>query len=619
MKPICKSSIRSLLVEELERRDCPAAPSLTLHVTMLTQQMIELSGVVTDENPELASVEFSGVASGTVSPDAAGNFSFTTNATGLGDVIAQALDIEGLLSAPVDDQVTSNAPQIINFSATEHAERVWSFHGKIIDESPGGLSVSFSGLPSLQGQSTLADAAGNFNLIVRLQPGEGGTVAAVTTDWWGLQSNQAEDDVQQTNPVSFDLPQANSYPHRIISGPGNALFFTEAIANRIGRMDATTGEVVEVSVSTTQVSPLDLTLGADGYIYYTEHLGNVVGKLDPNSMQIVDRFDALPTSTNPGSIITHSGGDLLFTTSSGIGRFNPETESYTPYTVSGSYAFLDLVLASDGQVWFTHISYSGGAVGRLDLSTGSVVSYDLAAASIPSGIVVGPDGNVWVTDVLGDNGDSIYRITPSGTITAFHTPTAWSGPQHIVAAPDGYLYATEYYIGKLVRIATDGTMVEIDIPTPSNGAFDITVGPDGHLWFTQASANLIGSYVVEVSMMQMAFGLPDVQQIFVDPSQVFPDGTARAGIKQREIRFDSVPFLPDANARTINLQLFSAATTELSQQRLAGPDEWGLDFDEFEIELAWYQQESNEEFNIDGYFTSLLDADEDDSLLLRMN
>jgi virginiamycin B lyase len=43
-------------------------------------------------------------------------------------------------------------------------------------------------------------------------------------------------------------------------------------------------------------------------------------------------------------------------------------------------------------------------------------------------------------------------VTPSGTITEFATPTINSGPYFITTGPDGNLWFTEQYVGKIGRI-----------------------------------------------------------------------------------------------------------------------------------------------------------------------
>ncbi len=92
------------------------------------------------------------------------------------------------------------APRIEDFVGEEGPGRVWTFTGRVVDEAPGGLTVTFGGIPSLAGQTTITAADGSFSKTVVLQPGEEGYATAVTVDAAGLSSNVARYFVSQTLP-----------------------------------------------------------------------------------------------------------------------------------------------------------------------------------------------------------------------------------------------------------------------------------------------------------------------------------------------------------------------------------------------------------------------------------
>lgn len=198
-KPRSSSDKRARLsVEPLEARDCPAAPQITLEVTMLTGRMVRLSGTVTDENPATVLVQFSGAAVGNTNGNASGSYSLEIEGLSLGTVFANGTDQENLSSNTPQGNLTSSAPVITDFVAMEEGGGYWAFRGRVIDECPGGLVVRFGGLPSLAGRTATVDSSGWFSLAVQLAPGEEGTATAETTDWWDLDSNVAEALVRQT-------------------------------------------------------------------------------------------------------------------------------------------------------------------------------------------------------------------------------------------------------------------------------------------------------------------------------------------------------------------------------------------------------------------------------------
>ncbi len=118
---------------------------------------------------------------------------------------------------------------------------------------------------------------------------------------------------------------------------------------------------------------------------------------------------------------------------------------------------------------------------------------------MPGGIAVGPDGNLWFTEY---NDNRIGRITPSGSVTEFLIPTAYSQPWTIAAGPDGNLWFTEHESGKIGRITPNGSdstiaasIREFVIVTPTmlSAPWGIAAGQDGNMWFTVGVNNsLIG-------------------------------------------------------------------------------------------------------------------------------
>jgi len=180
-----------------------------------------------------------------------------------------------------------------------------------------------------------------------------------------------------------------------------------------------------------------------------------------------------------------------------------------------------LVAGPDGNVWFTE--EFGNAIGRIT-PKGKVTEFSagISLGAYPSGITAGPDGNLWFTErglqggILG--GDvlpgRIGRITPKGEVTEFsagittRTSCAIDGscgdepasPEAITAGPDGNLWFTERYAGRIGRITPDGVVTEFaDGISTWGGGFrepnwlgGITAGPDGNVWFTEQGGDIVG-------------------------------------------------------------------------------------------------------------------------------
>jgi streptogramin lyase len=117
-----------------------------------------------------------------------------------------------------------------------------------------------------------------------------------------------------------------------------------------------------------------------------------------------------------------------------------------------------------------------------------VNEYPIGQLTLAQGVTLGPDGNLWFADMLGNIG----RMTPSGTVTLFPTPTTGSFPQDIVVGSDGALWFTENGKNQIGRITTSGGFTEFPIPTANSGPYGIASGPDGALWFAEFDTNKIG-------------------------------------------------------------------------------------------------------------------------------
>jgi hypothetical protein len=154
---------------------------------------------VTDEAPASVVLTFSGVVSGTTTPDAAGHFSLAAEASGLGTVSAVGVDNENLSSNTAQAAVTSNAPAVtLNISYGQ--QRLVTLSGQVSDESPGGRTVVFAGV--VQGSAVTA-ADGTYSFTA--EASGLGSVQANTTDPWGLASNTAQRDVTSNPPSIVDF------------------------------------------------------------------------------------------------------------------------------------------------------------------------------------------------------------------------------------------------------------------------------------------------------------------------------------------------------------------------------------------------------------------------------
>jgi streptogramin lyase len=103
---------------------------------------------------------------------------------------------------------------------------------------------------------------------------------------------------------------------------------------------------------------------------------------------------------------------------------------------------------------------------------------ELPVPGPPFGITSGPDGNVWFTELFAGK---VGRISPDGAAVEFAVPGAL--PAGITRGPDGNLWFADES-GNIDRITPSGTVTLFSLPAASF-PFAITAGPEGNLWFTE--------------------------------------------------------------------------------------------------------------------------------------
>ena len=244
----------------------------------------------------------------------------------------------------------------------------------------------------------------------------------------------------KTDGAITEFPVSNGQePEGIAVGPDGNLWFTEPGANEIGRMTPQ-GSMSLFQIDGSNPSPRGITLGPDGNLWFTELYDGYIGRITPQGT--ITRFQIPVYAPYAWAITTGPDGDLWFTESEAdaIGRFNPSTDNSThrfpcqrnralhgrydlrPTNISGlrsvrairspkssgsnsirefrvaqagSYPE-DLVLGSDGDVWFTENQTA--AIGRINPSTGKFGrAIELPSGSIPNAITSGSNKNVFFT------------------------------------------------------------------------------------------------------------------------------------------------------------------------------------------------------------------------------
>jgi len=169
-----------------------------------------------------------------------------------------------------------------------------------------------------------------------------------------------------------------------------------------------------------------------------------------------------------------------------VGRVSPNgsiTQFPVPGTGSGSEA---IAAGADGNIWMVARSDMNGPDWILKVSPAGVVTkYPLANGVGPEGITWGPDGDIWFTEFWTGR---VGRMTPAGVITEF--PLRTPNPRGIVTGPDHNLWIAEGGLQheSIARMTIKGEITEFPLGSDVNHQlqpYNIVAGPDGNMWFTE--------------------------------------------------------------------------------------------------------------------------------------
>ena len=337
------------------------------------------------------------------------------------------------------------------------------------------------------------------------------------------------------------------FPYAIARGPDAALWFTEQVAGRIGRI-APGGAIREYSLPTPRSGPSGIVLGPDGALWFAEQYADRIGRLEPRAGNV--REYVLPgRGFQPDRIAAGPDGALWFTgqSATGVDRLDPKTGAVAEYNSLDSQVS-DIVRRPDGALWLTF--RPSHDVARLT-TAGTLTSYNRSGlfTGEPTAITVGPDralwfaqagahavgrvgpgvaarafathqdgyaiatgpgGNLWVSEDF-----AIGRISPAGAVQEFPLDVERDGGPHGIApGPDRAMWFTEPYGDRIARISLDGTITRFPLAgativspvgepalphpglpvPPHDGAApaEIAGAPDGSVWFTAPFGNRLG-------------------------------------------------------------------------------------------------------------------------------
>ena len=321
--------------------------------------------------------------------------------------------------------------------------------------------------------------------------------------------------------TEYPIPTPNGVPTAITEGPDGALWFTESVGNKIGRIDPVTKAITEYPLPIAGSQPNGITTGPDGALWFTETAGDRIGRLNPATGAIAE-FPIPTANAQPMGIVAGADGNLHFTeyNNSALGTITPAgvvTENKTLFAPPEDPLYLTGGRQVDG---FGGIWYGTANTGRFGFTTGTGTAGETSAL-VPSGwsttpevtgITIGADGRVWslVNDPSAVNGSELLATDNLfGTRVLVPLSGAATGlTSQLLADPENGFWFVQANgtAPRLVRYTSLGT--ETDLVAPTTGGTScfsstnlrscpltgVTFGPDQAVWFTDFANNAIARF-----------------------------------------------------------------------------------------------------------------------------
>jgi len=193
----------------------------------------------------------------------------------------------------------------------------------------------------------------------------------------------------------------------VLDAQGN-VWFTEFQAGLVGQLNPRTGRFRHYALTRSPgnalaLYPYGLIIDAQGAIWFTEMGGHSIGQLNPRTGG-VHLFSLSSPNVSPMEIASTREGDLWITTFDAglLLELDPRTGHVTRYQASlastDAGGLYGLVIAPNDDVWVTILAQN--ALARLDSKTRTFVYYRVPTAnSSPLALIAGPHQTFWFSEI----------------------------------------------------------------------------------------------------------------------------------------------------------------------------------------------------------------------------
>jgi len=243
----------------------------------------------------------------------------------------------------------------------------------------------------------------------------------------------------------------------------------------------------EWAVPTKGAHPHDPAVGADGALWFTEQMQNKIGRLDPKSGAFKE-YPLKLEDSGPHGLVADREGNIWFTGNfkGYIGKMDPRTGAVTEYKIPDPKGEdpHPAVFDGDGVLWFT--LQTSNMVGRLDPRSGKIEMKRVATAdSHPYGIAINSKG-VPIFCEFGTN--KMAKIDPQTMEITEYTLPEGARPRRLAIDASDHVYFTDFGEGRLGRLELDSGAVKMWASPggPKSAPYGIAITPDGMVWYSES-------------------------------------------------------------------------------------------------------------------------------------
>ncbi len=293
----------------------------------------------------------------------------------------------------------------------------------------------------------------------------------------------------------WDVPTPNSRPHDPAVAPDGTLWFTEQMANKLGRLDPQTGKFQEFPLKTPNSGPHGLVADREGNIWYTGNSESLIGKLDPKTGEVTEHKMPDSRANDPHTPVFDQQGILWFTVQGGnmVGQLDPRTGQIklkpVPTTKARPYG---IAVNSKGVPFFCE--FGTNHLARIDPKTMAITEYKLPQGARPRRLAMASDDSVYYTDF---GRGYLGRLDPATIkVEEWLSPGGEdSEPYGIAITPDGMVWYSESGVAPNTIVRFDPRTHKFERATiPSGGGVvrNMAATPDGKLYLACSGVNKVG-------------------------------------------------------------------------------------------------------------------------------